>query len=392
MIEATTLIDDVKGDFEGGNSLSVDWDTMIRRGMENVLDNCKPETLKRTVPIYGGLAQEVYMYYCPSDVLVPSEIYTNDGLRKFSYLPPKQYYKKLNNNTFTIEYLNGVRFLVVRHTSTQSILTVDGMKSLGTKTGGSVALNEHNFITGSASVEATFTDATVTLSDTLSASIDISDYLKGIALLPSYITDTSKLTSITIRLLSSVGNYYQVTSTADSIGDYLINGWNVIRFNMANSTVVGSPDATAITDWEIIGTTTTGETLTIQFDKFTLQKTNPYYLEYYSNRPYISGSTGAYWQSTISNEANDKINIDRDTAGILHYEICLLVTQSSTFDAVDGQASKRFEGQLKRKYQNYWDNHPSSEAPMTYSKSPEIDISIDTAFGRLQDNTESIEN
>lgn len=377
MIEASTLIADVQGEFEGGNSLAVDWDTMIRRGIENVMDNCRPETLKRRVPIYGGLAQEVYMYYCPDDVLVPSDLYTNDGTRKFTYVPSKQFYRQLNSNTYTIEYINGVRFLVVRHSITASSLTIDSMETLGTKSGGSAALNQHNYIVGSASIQATFTDAGVTLTDTLASTIDISDYLKGVVLLPSYLTSVKKLASIQIRLLSSTGNYYQVTTAVDSVGDKLIDGWNIMRFDMANATTTGSPNSAAIASWEIIGTTTTGETLTILFDKFTIQKFNPYYLQYYSNRPYISGTDGSYWQSTVSYALQDKINLDRDVVGILHYEICLLVTQSSTFDSVDSQASKRFEGQLKRKYQAYWAVHPSDEAPLTYSISPDIPRTLD---------------
>lgn len=389
MIEATTLKSDVQGEFEGGNSFSVDWDTLIRRAVENVLDNCRPETLKRRVPIYGGLAQEVYIYYCPDDVLVPSDLYTNDGTRKFSYVPPKQYYKQLNNNTYTIEYINGVRFLVVRHNITASMLTIDSMEAVGTKSGGSVALNQHNYLVGSASIQASFTDAGVTLTDTLATAIDISDYLKGVTLLPTHIPTAKNLSSVVIRLLSSSGNYYQVTTAVDSVGDKLVDGWNIMRFDMANATQTGSPDATAIASWEIIGTTTTGETMTLTFDKFTIQKTNPYYLEYYSNKPYAT-SANVMWQSTISVSAQDKINFDRDVAGILHYELCMLVVQSATFDSIDSQISKRFEGQLKRKYQEYWAVHPSSEAPLTYSKSPQIDLHIDSAFGRVQDDTESI--
>jgi len=390
MIEATTLKSDVQGEFEGGNSFSVDWDTQIRKAVENVLDNCRPETLKRRVPIYGGLAQQVYMYYCPDDVLVPSDLYTNDGLRKFTYSPPKQYYKKLANNTYTIEYINGVRFLVVQHNITASILTIDSMESVGTKTGGSVALNQHNYLVGSSAIQATFTDAGVTVSDTLASTIDISGYLKGVTLLPTYIPTADNLASIVIRLLSSSGNYYQVTTAVDSVGDKLIDGWNITRFDMANATTVGSPDSSAIASWEIIGTTTTGETMTLIFDKFTIQKFNPYYLEYYSNKPYAT-STGVLWQSTISVANQDKINFDRDVAGILHYELCLQIVQSATFDSIDSQITKRFEGQLQRKYNNYWASHPSSEEPATYSKSPEIDMSIDTSFGRLQDNTESLD-
>lgn len=390
MIEATTLIDDVKGEFEGGNSLSVSWDTLIRRAVENVLDNCRPETLKRTVPIYGGLAHEVYAYYCPNNVLVPSDLYTNDGTRHWSYVAPKMFHKQQKNNTYTIEYINGARFIMVRHSLNLGSLTIDAMDALGTKTGGSPALNTHNYIMGSGAVEATFTDAGVEFGDDITA-IDISSYLaNGVVILPMYLTDADKLSSIEIRLKTDDANYYKLVSTSDSIGDYFVNGWNMVKFQMASKTTVLSPDSTNITEWSIIGTTTTGNTLKIIFDKFTIQLFNPYYLEFYSNAPYISGSTGTYWQTTISYSNDDKINFDRDVAGILHYELCMLVVQSSTFDNVDSQASRRFEGQLKRKYQAYWETHPSSEAPMSYSKSPEIDISQDIDYGRIQDDTESI--
>jgi len=253
---------------------------------------------------------------------------------------------------------------------------VDNMNALGTKTGGSAALNEHNYLFGSGgAIQAIFTDAGVTLSDTLSATIDISDYLKGIVLLPTYIPTADKFSSIVVRLISSSGNYYQVTTTADSIADFLIDGWNLIRFNLANRTTTGSPVATAITSWEIIGTTTTGETETWIFDSFTVQKTNPFNFDYYSNKPFVS-SLGVLWQSAIE-YTTDSVNIDRDVRGILHYELCLLVVQSATFDKIDSQASKRFERQLQRKYEAYWAVHPSAELPHSYSKSPEIDINID---------------
>ena len=63
----TRIISDVKQDFEGGTSFAVDWNSMVRQGVENMLDEVYPETLKRRVPIYGGLASEVNMYYCPTD-------------------------------------------------------------------------------------------------------------------------------------------------------------------------------------------------------------------------------------------------------------------------------------------------------------------------------------
>ena len=130
----------------------------------------------------------------------------------------------------------------------------------------------------------------------------------------------------------------------------------------------------------------TGKTATVLVDKMTIQKSNHYDFEYYSNAPYVDGVTGALWKSTISNSNGDKINVDRDVAGILHYELCLLVTQSSTFDNIDSQASRRFEGQLQRKYEAYWAIHPSAESPVTYNISPEIDRSQDIDYGNTNIN------
>lgn len=390
MLETSQLISDVKGEFEGGVSLSVDWDTLIRRAVENVIDNCRPETLKRRVPIYGGLARDLFIYYCPADVLVPSDLYTNDGRRKFKYQPPKTFYTREEYDKYTIEYVNGVRFLVVRHNTNQGAITIDAMDAVGTKTGGSPALNEHNFLSGGAAVEATFTDAGVEFGDNITA-IDITDYLRGVAIMPVYISDATKLSSLELRLKTSDAAYYKILSTSDSIGDYFVNGWNLVRFQLSSRAQVGSPNSASIVEWSVIGRATTGESITLIFDKLTLQKFAPYYLQYYSNRAYIDGSTGALWKAAVESAQNDQVNLDRDVQGILHYELCLLVQQAGTFDNVDGNATKRFDAQLRRKYQAYWSVHPSDEEPMSYSKSPEIDMSQDVDFGRIADESEDVE-
>jgi len=398
MIEATTLKSDVQQEFEGGNSLAVDWDSLIRRAVENVLDNCRPETAKRRVPIYGGLAQDLYAYYCPTDVLVPSDLYDNEGQlqqasgsRKFTYSPPAQFYKQQKNNTYTTEYINGVRFLIVRHNKTTSSLTIEDMNVVGT-TAGTVTptLNEHDFLSGGASLQAVFTSAGLEWGKTFSTAKDLTNYLKGTLIVPCKLNTATNIASIKFRFKTDDSNYYEVVSTADSIGDYFVDGWNMVRFSMANRTTIGSPTVTNITKWSVVVTTDTGTTETVIFDKVTLHQSAVYYLEYYSNKLFVDGADSS-WKATCEISNSDKIRMDRDVSGILHYELCLLVVQSSTFDAVDGQASKRFEGQLRRKYEAYWANHPSSEAPLSYSKSPQIDINIDTAFGRLQDNTESID-
>lgn len=387
MIGATQLISDIKSEFEGGNSLSIEWDDFIRRAVDLVLGKIRPETLKRTVPIYGGLAQELYLYYAPIDILVPSAIYENiesgvssDSLnkRRYDYVPASHYYRSDKNRTYTIENVNGSRFLVVRHSVTDSIITLDAMNSVGTKTGGTPTLNEHNFFQGSASIEATFTTLGVEFGDEITK-IDISDYLKGILLVPAYLPIAANLTSLEGRLKTSDTAYYSVISTADSIGDYFRDGWNMIKFDLANRSTVGSPTNADINEWSLIGTTTAN--MTIIFDKLTIQQYTPFYFEYYSNRPFAT-SANVLWQTTIDNTAGGQINFDNDLRSILHYELCLLVERASSF-----RHDLDFKDERKSAYREYDANHPSSEAPLSYSISPEIDISSDRNYARLQDDT-----
>jgi hypothetical protein len=379
MIDAQTFISELKEDFEGGVSLSVSWNTIIKRAVRTTIRQIRPETLKRVVPIYGGLASDVSLYYCPDNVLVPSSLYSNDNKRKFSYRPAKIFHKKsYENNVYTIEYINGIRFLRVRHSEDEDTQMIDTMETVGTKTGGSPTLNSHNYILGSGSIEATFTDAGVEFGDTLATAIDISDYLKGVVILPAYLTSAKKLASIEVRLKTDDSNYYSMTSTSDSIGDYFTDGWNMMKFEMQNASQEGSPDATDIAKWSIVGTTESGETLTIPFDKFTIQQFNPYYFEFYTHAAFVNGSTNAMWQTTIDYTNNDKINFNEDVEDILHFEACMLVMQSASVDSVDSNANRRFDAQLKRAYQAYWEVHPSSEAPLSYSILPEIDRSWDT--------------
>ncbi len=384
MIETSTLISDIKGDFEGGSSLTVDWNTVIRRGVQNVTENCRPDTLKRLVPIYGGLAKDLFVYYCPPDVLVPADIYGNDGKRQFSYVPPKMFYTQQKSNVYTIEYINGARFIIIRHGISAESITIDEMDAIGLKTGGSPALNTQNFMSGVGAIEATFTDAGIEFGSNMT-SVDITDYLRGIVLVPAYIPLVKNLVSIEVRLKTTDADYYKVITTQDDISNYLIDGWNQLRFSLANATSVGSPNPASIVEWSIIGKTATGTTLKIVFDRFTVQKFTPYFFEYYSDRAYVNGLTGEMWKETVETANNDKINFDKSVGGILHYECCMIVQQSATFTQRDPNATKGFSSQLGRKYQEYWATHPSNEAPLTYNKSPEIDMSSDVDAGRTQD-------
>lgn len=472
MVTLAREIDDIKGEFEGGSSLSVDFYATLRRAADNVLDNISPDTLKRRLAVYGGLANNLQIYYCPADLEAPSDIYENDGRfgnaqissRTFSYVPPALFYAKQEYDKYTIEHINGVRFVVIRHTESPTSTIIEDMEAVaGITSDQTLSLNAHDFVYGSGALQRTFaaesgtaftTDFTTdyltstghglsngdrvmvysgtTLPAPLAANtvyfvvnkttdtfklsltsggsaidltdngtgthywhaatqnevsktitaIDISDLLKGIVVIPINFYNAAYVNRVEFVLETDTGNYYTVTSTADSIGDSFVDGMNMVRFWMANAVLTGTPTSTNIVKWRLRVILDSGATAqkTI-IDRITIQKTSQRYFEYGSNRIFVDGTTGAWKDTPV---AGDSINLNRIALGVLHYEAVLLIAQNSSFVKVSDTEIKNFEAQLKRKYEAYWERFPSSEIPLSYNTAPPLPNESAMDFGKEQ--------
>lgn len=370
-ILASRIISDAKEDFQGGSALSVSWDSLLRRAGRHLLGNINPDNLKLRRDVYGGITRESFVHFMPSEIVKPVALYLNDGDRKWEFQPPHHYFSQIGaneSNKFTIASINGVKFLVVRHSEPGSTLVIDEMDDI-TSMGGTAtpAVNSRDYISGGASIQASFTDAGLTLSRTLDEAIDVTEYTRGLVLLPAKLSSAANVASIKLRLLTDVSNYFEVTTTADDIEDYLIQGWNFIRFDVANRTTTGSPTLTNITSWLLTVTADSGQTITVLIDRMTLQKSAPLTLEGYSDKLFIDATTGAA-KSDVDSDV-DSINIDEELADILHYELCLLVEQAGN-KREDSVGS--FSSQLKRAYANYYENHPSEALPLSYNISPDL--------------------
>lgn len=479
MITVAREIDDIKSEFEGGASLSVDYYSILRRAADNVLDNVSPQTLKRRIAVYGGLANDLQLYYCPADLEAPSDIYENDGRfgnqqrnsRTIKYRPPATFYSFQEYDSYTIEYINGVRFIVIRHTESPASTTIEEMEAVaGITSDQTLSLNEHDFVYGTAALQRTFaaesgteftTDFTtdfltsashglsnadrvmVYSSTTLPAplaaktvyfvvekttntfklsltsggsainltddgtgthkwhaatqnevsktitAITIADFLKGIVVIPINFYNAAYVNRVEFVLETDTGNYYTLTSTADSIGDSFVDGMNMVRFWMGNAVATGSPTNASIVKWRLRVILDDGATAqTTVIDRIMIQKTSHRYLEYGSNRMFVDGTTGAWKDTPV---AGDSINLDRIGMGILHYEAVMLIAQNSSFVKVSASEIKNFQSQLDSKYENYYSRFPSSEAPLSYNHLPELPSDSPMDFGKEQLDVEVAE-
>lgn len=470
MIPISRAITDLKGEFEGGSSFKVDFYTLFRRGGENLLGMIRPTSLKRVVPIYGGLSRHVgnaIALYCPTDVLVPSAIYDNTGKRVFSFPPPGAFHNdryRDGDNTFTIETINGVKYLMVRKGIGLSQLILSEMDSVsGLTSDQTLTLNQFNFLSGTGAVQRTFSPKSGTaftadagtdfLTDTAHglvngdrimvynsggalpaglaenavyfvvnktndtfqvsltaggsainltsagtgtnywyaatqneisgtlASEDITEMLRGVAIVPLYLNAAADISRIELVLEEDTGKYYTVTSAQDSIGDTLRDGWNMVRFSVENAVKTGVPDATNITKWRLRIVLASGKTAqTIIVDQLSVQKSQFFLFEYYSKYLFKDGTTGAWKSTPVS---GDYINLDDDDAiGALHYETAILTYQAAAFNRVDSGEKPSFEMQLARKYASYRERNPSSEMPPSYNIAPMVG-SVDLPAERI---------
>jgi hypothetical protein len=202
-----------------------------------------------------------------------------------------------------------------------------------------------------------------TISDTIQA-LDITEYLDGIALVPAVFQSANDIVGMELILENDDTNYITLSSLTDSIGDNFIDGLNLVRFKLSERSETGTLDYTDITAWKLRVWTASGTTQTVIIDKISFQKTGHYYFEYYSNRVFIDGTTGAWKDTPV---LGDIVNLNRDTRDILHYETVLLVAQGNTKVRQSRSGFDNFTAQLGRKYNQYWSRHPSSEAPLSYN-------------------------
>ncbi len=350
--------------FEGGGSLSVDWHENAQEAGEALLIEINPTTLKRRVPLYGGLNSATNIYYCPADMRVPSTLYSNTTREKWTYVAPQAYHLGSNDYEFTIETINGVRFLLIRHSLASGSLDIDSFDSVGSKTGVALTVNTFNYLSGTGALEGTFSDTLTDVIETLATAIDITDYKRGSAIVPTNFTTAEDVASVQLILETDASNYYTMTSTADGVGDHFIDGWNITRFDLAKAVATGTPVDTNITAYKLVLTMATGTSQTVIIDKLQLEKTVHYNFEYYSRYMFIDKDDGS-WKE-ISGDDADIINLSTDEANIMVYEGARLVSLGATKPKAKRGKNTDFDVEVTRKYNAYWAENPSTALPQSY--------------------------
>lgn len=279
----------------------------------NVFSRVKPYTVIRKARIDNAIYDHVFNYSCQDDLEVDSVIdirpvaprNSRDSL-KGTY--SKEFDIKKASNSFTVEYINGIKTLRLSKCLTPRIVlfeadALDGNVTLsgsGDVDATSIQLDYLDFVSGQASVSFDLTGATgqgiITL--TMATPITLAALYGQGSILPWFkFPDVSKLINVKIRAGSSSSDYYETTCVAALNQGFTSDFWMLLLQKLETATAHGTPNLTTGIAWMQIEINYTSGTAqpNVKIDNITAALGQAWEVVYYSNRMFTD-STGLTWK------------------------------------------------------------------------------------------------
>lgn len=308
-------------------------DGIIYRAARKLLNDFDPIETARIAQLTTPLFDKVYDYNCPTDLkgdrIIDIRPQVNRGFSDRFFQTYNEAFDMskaslVAGGEFTIQYDTAVKSIRIAKNLIAGLL-VNGGNSLtanGTWAVGGDATNltldtlNYVYAGGSLNFDVTGAGTTAYLENSTQSPIDLSrDEDQGYEFVYAYIPDGSVVTNFILRWGSSSGNYWQSTVTANQDSTAFQTGWNLLAFNWATATEVGTPDSAAV-DYVRFTVTYDGDAAThYRLNSIVSQLGTIYEIEYYSKFLFRNGTTGAF-QETVTDDS-DIVNLDTDSYNLL---------------------------------------------------------------------------
>lgn len=202
-----------------------------------------------------------------------------------------------NGYNLTFQFVNGVSIMRVATPNVTPKVIIDPMNDTDGWTAGGTASNLNQdisvFYQQPASLRYTNGTGAGTLTKTLTSAIDIEIYEGvGVAFLALMIpagTDPTTLTSVSVKLGSSSGNYAEVTETEGFLGAWVAGEFLLVAFDFAGATDTGTPDWSAI-DYVQVTTTTSASVTNMRVGSLFIALPSATNVSFYSPAVFQNGT------------------------------------------------------------------------------------------------------
>lgn len=372
----TQLSSDVNGLIKGKVGILVDSQSTLNQGVRQALSEIDMRSMRRRTGLTPNLFSGLFEYAAPTDlksygiISVQNQKWTKTPF--WSLVPYEQFMRRQDVDTISVSDYDFLRKVFIKSQITDTKTTLSNLDSLASG-GGTWALfgdatnveaATDNYVEGNGSISYDLSAAGGTtagiVNSTLTAT-DLSDYFAGDGncVVWAYITSITNLTNFIIRVGSDSSNYYTKTVTAQSDGTAFVNGWNLLNFNLATFTTVGTPVETAMDYCAIYMTKTAGKISETgyRFDQIIFRRGEINNLYYYSKYGWQS-SAGTYKENSTA--ASDYLNCDTEEYEIIKAKCAELAADEVDEEKVSQKQEKRYR-ELKKAYQM---NNPSESLVM----------------------------
>lgn len=300
-----TLKDELAGMLHGTNIDGVHYPLGVfyRAGRQMLLD-CKPFETKRLVELTTPLYQDIFTYTAPSDLNMNNIVDIRPQVRrtvgdKFDQRFSQRFDQYKTGDTFTVEYINGVKVIRIAKQLNSPIRVSDFNATTGWSVGDdatNLTLDKQYYTFGGSSLnfdlDGSTTDGYIENSSVTSTDLSTHENVARL-FLDVYFPDSSLITNVILRWGNDSSNYFSATTTSPFDQSSFVNGWNTVDFNWNGATETGTVDSSAI-DYVRVTVTYDGTAETdIRVDNLRSILGYIYEVQYYSNYLFQDASTGA---------------------------------------------------------------------------------------------------
>lgn len=315
-----------------GKIQDTDLNTIVDRAVRDVLSDTDLRSSKRKSALSPNLFDDTFDYSCPTDLkglsLIDVKPQINRGRMDQWRLTTEEEFDRLKEDNedsiVAISDADFVRKIKISRPIDDNSLVINPLDVVGDWAGfgdgTNITKDSDNYVKDSASLNWDISAAGGTTAGIYNASLtqfDLSDYLStGSIFVWVYITSKTNLTNFIVRVGSSASAYYQITVTTNNEGVSFYNGWNLLRFDMINKSITGTPDDDACNYVALYMTKAAGKVseTDYRFDNLVIKRGDHYNVIYYSKYLWQS-IAGTYLEnSTID---TDYVNVDTEELRII---------------------------------------------------------------------------
>jgi len=328
-----------------GTSLAqvVNINGIFNRAARQLLLDLDPQETKRTAAMESPIYYQIFDYNIPSDI---------KGNKVIDLIPVQQKYKRdiiysTYNQNFDVNKLSsptnelsiisdtGNKYLRVNYNNKSLTSVLDQVTGLNNNglwvtSGTATNLMANNQTTNSGLPTVSFDSATGTaiLTNSTLGKQDLSGHFdQGSTFFQLYLPNSSLFTSVSIKIGSSNGNYYESAPLTTQFNNFaVIDGYNQFGVTFDDMTKIGNPDLTSI-NYVQLNIVFNAPAYNVSFMQIQNSLGFLFNLEYYSKYLFCDGISGA-WQEKVTDDSN-LINLDTESFNIFLYQAAFLCVQQA---------------------------------------------------------------